>query len=130
VVRERHAQPDVDLGFVGRVGVFDRLHDDPYLGHEGGDFLLGHAPTVFCGLGEPCFGEGAPTQGTWRYNLGDRVNHAIQYGRSTGMTNHMDVLRHAAGICRDAYEPETVERGLLERFAESGDDQRAASGES
>ena len=33
------------------------------------------------------------------------------------MTDHMDVLRYAAGISAAGYEPGTVERGLLEQFA-------------
>jgi hypothetical protein len=46
-----------------------------------------------------------PAPGTWRYNLADGKDNRIQYGRVAGKTNHMDVLRYAAGICRDAYEP-------------------------
>jgi hypothetical protein len=64
-----------------------------------------------------------PAPGTWRYNLGDGKNSRIQYGRVAGITGHMDVLRYAAGICRDAYEPGTIERGLLEQFAETGEHQ-------
>jgi hypothetical protein len=64
-----------------------------------------------------------PAPGTWRYNLGDGTNSRIQYGRVAGMTDHVDVLRYAAAICRDAYAPGTVERGLLEQFAESGEEQ-------
>jgi hypothetical protein len=63
-----------------------------------------------------------PIRGTWRYSLSDGKEHRIQYGRIAGKTDHMDVLRYAAGICRDAYAPGTTERGLLEQFAESGDD--------
>ena len=55
--------------------------------------------------------------GTWRYNLSDGKDHRIQYGRITAMKNHMNVLRYAAGICKDAYQPGTTERGLLEQFA-------------
>jgi hypothetical protein len=59
-----------------------------------------------------------PAPGTWRYNLGDSTNSRIQYGRVAGIGGHLDVLKYAAGICRDAYEPGTTERGLLEQFAE------------
>jgi hypothetical protein len=65
-----------------------------------------------------------PAPGTWRYNLGDGQNSRIQYGRVAGKTDHMDVLRYAAGICRDAYEPGTTERGLLEQFANTGEHHR------
>jgi hypothetical protein len=58
-----------------------------------------------------------PAPGTWRYNLGDGANNRIQYGRVAGIAGHMGVLRYAAAICKDAYEPATTERGLLEQFA-------------
>jgi hypothetical protein len=58
-----------------------------------------------------------PAPGTWRYNLADCTDTRTQNGRIAGMTNHMDVLRYAAGIYAAAYEPATVERGLLEQFA-------------
>jgi hypothetical protein len=38
-------------------------------------------------------------------------------GRVAGMTDHMDVLRYAAGVCAAGYEPGTVARGLLEQLA-------------
>jgi len=59
-----------------------------------------------------------PAPGTWRYNLGDGTNSRIQYGRVAGISGHMDVLRYAAGVCKDAFEPGTTERGLLEQFAD------------
>ena len=59
--------------------------------------------------------EGPP--GTWRYNLGDGTDNRVQYGRIAGMTDYMDVLKYAAGICMAGYEPGTIERGLLEQFA-------------
>ena len=69
-----------------------------------------------------------PAAGTWRYNLADGKDNRIQYGRIAGKNNHMDVLRYAAGICRDAYQPGTTERGLLEQFAETGQHQRPDPG--
>ena len=63
-----------------------------------------------------------PAAGAWRCNLGDGTGHRIQYGRVAGMTSHIAVLRYAAGICRDACQPGTTERGLLEQFADSGDE--------
>jgi hypothetical protein len=63
-----------------------------------------------------------PDSGTWRYSLSDTKEARIQYGRIAGITSHMDVLRYAAGACKDAYEPGTTERGLLEQFASPGED--------
>jgi hypothetical protein len=68
-------------------------------------------------------GEG-PAPGTWRYNLSDPNDRRIQYGRVAGKASYLDVLRYAADRCRDAYAPGTIERGLLEQFAASGEDQR------
>ena len=67
-----------------------------------------------------------PAPGTWRYNLTDGPDHRAAGGRVAGMTDHMDVLRYAAGISAAGYEPGTVERGLLEQFAagDMGDDQK------
>lgn len=70
-----------------------------------------------------------PARGIWRYSLSDGKEHRIQYGRIAGMTSHVDVLRYAAGICRGAYAPGTVERGLLEQFAEADEGQSTAPGE-
>jgi hypothetical protein len=64
-----------------------------------------------------------PAPGTWRYSLSDGKEHRIQYRRIAGEADHTALLRYAAGMCRDAYAPGTTERGLLEQFAESGDDQ-------
>jgi hypothetical protein len=63
------------------------------------------------------FAREGPASGTWRYSLNDGKEHRIQYGRLIGKTDHVDVLRYAAGICRDAYQPGTTERGLIEQFA-------------
>jgi len=58
-----------------------------------------------------------PAPGTWRYNLTDGPDHRAACGRVGGKTDHMDVLRYAAGICAASYQPGTTERGLLEQFA-------------
>jgi hypothetical protein len=58
-----------------------------------------------------------PAPGTWRYNLGEGTNNRAQYGRVAGMTDHLEVLRYAAGVCAAGYQPGTIERGLLEQFA-------------
>jgi hypothetical protein len=58
-----------------------------------------------------------PAPGIWRYNLNDGTDNRAATGRVAGMTDHMDVLRYAAGIGAAGYEPGTVERGLLEQFA-------------
>jgi len=58
-----------------------------------------------------------PAPGTWRYNLSVGTDNRANSGRVAGMTNHMDVLRYAAGVCAGGYQPGTIERGLLEQFA-------------
>ena len=58
-----------------------------------------------------------PAPGTWRYNLNEGANTRAQYGRIAGMTDHMEVLRYAAGVCAGGYQAGTIERGLLEQFA-------------
>ena len=58
-----------------------------------------------------------PAPGTWRFNLTDGPDHRAAGERVTGMTDHMDVLRYAAGICSAGYEPGTIARGLLAQFA-------------
>jgi hypothetical protein len=62
-----------------------------------------------------------PAQGIWRYNLNDGTDNRAATGRVAGMTDHMDVLRYAAGIGAAGYKPGTVERGLLEQFAATAD---------
>jgi hypothetical protein len=61
--------------------------------------------------------------GTWRYTLSDGRENRIQYGRITGKPGHLEVLRYAAATCKAVYEPGTVERRLLEQFAEPTRDQ-------
>jgi hypothetical protein len=68
-----------------------------------------------------------PAPGTWRYNLTDGPDHRAAGGRIAGMTDHMDVLRYAAGICSAGYQPGTVERGLLEQFAANQSKHKAGS---
>lgn len=63
------------------------------------------------------FAREGPTPGTWRYNLGDSTEKRVGYGRVAGKTDYRDVLRYVADKCKDAYEPGTTERGLLEQFA-------------
>lgn len=58
-----------------------------------------------------------PAPRTWRYNVNDGKDARAATGRVAGMTDHIDVLRYAAGISAAGYEPGTVERGLLEQFA-------------
>jgi hypothetical protein len=58
-----------------------------------------------------------PAPGTWQYNLNDGRDNRAARGRVAGKTDHLDVLRYAAGICAAGYQPGTIERGLLEQFA-------------
>ena len=55
--------------------------------------------------------------GIWQYNLNDGTDNCAGRGRIADKTDHLDVLRYAAGICAVGYQPGTVERGLLEQFA-------------
>jgi hypothetical protein len=52
----------------------------------------------------------------WRYNLSERQNSRIAYGKII-VADHMVALRRAAEICADGYQPGSIERGLLEQFA-------------
>jgi hypothetical protein len=52
----------------------------------------------------------------WRYNLSERQNSRIAYGKII-VPSHMAALRRAAEICADGYEPGSIERGLLDAFA-------------
>ena len=54
--------------------------------------------------------------GLWRYNLSERQNSRIAYGKII-VAGHLAALRRAAGICADGYQPGSIERGLLEQFA-------------
>ena len=53
----------------------------------------------------------------WRYNLSEKNNSPLAYGK-TITTDYTDALRRAAEICADGYQPGTIERGLLESFAQ------------
>jgi hypothetical protein len=77
VVGERQPYPAVDLGFVRRVAVFERLHDASHLSCENHDLLLGHTPAADWFL-EPCFREGAPGLGLFHpardeHRIGSRL---------------------------------------------------------
>jgi len=52
----------------------------------------------------------------WRYNLSERQNSRIAYGKII-VPGHMAALRRAAEICADGYQPGSVERGLLDALA-------------
>ena len=58
-----------------------------------------------------------PLPGIWQYNLNNGTDNRAGRGRTAGKTDHLEVLRYAAGICAAGYQPGTVERGLLEQFA-------------
>jgi hypothetical protein len=53
----------------------------------------------------------------WRYNLSERQNNRIAYGKII-VSGHMTALRRAAEICADGYQPGSIERGLLDAFAQ------------
>jgi hypothetical protein len=53
----------------------------------------------------------------WRYNLFEKKNSRLVYGKII-VQGHMAALRRAAGICADGYQPGSIERGLLDIFAQ------------
>ncbi|MGD0606459.1 MAG: hypothetical protein ABSA53_23105 [Streptosporangiaceae bacterium] len=53
----------------------------------------------------------------WRYNLSEQNNSRLAYGKII-LTGHMAALHRAARICADGYHPGTIERGLLDAFAQ------------
>ncbi len=55
--------------------------------------------------------------GLWKFNLSEQEVSRVGYGRLTAR-DHVTALRRAAVILADGYAPGTVERGLLETFAE------------
>ena len=57
--------------------------------------------------------------GLWRYNLSERQNSRIAYGKII-VAGHLAALHRAAEICAGGYQPGSTERGLLEQFAADG----------
>jgi hypothetical protein len=53
----------------------------------------------------------------WRYNLSETKNSRLAYGKII-VPGHMAALRRAAQICAGGYQPGTIERGLLDTFAQ------------
>jgi hypothetical protein len=53
----------------------------------------------------------------WRYNLSERQNNRIAYGKII-VPGHMAALHRAAEICADGYQPGSIERGLLDAFVQ------------
>jgi hypothetical protein len=53
----------------------------------------------------------------WRYNLSEQNNSRLAYGKLI-VPGHMAALRRAAQICADGYQPGSIERGLLDAFAQ------------
>jgi hypothetical protein len=53
----------------------------------------------------------------WRYNLSEKNNSRLAYGKLI-VPGHLAALRRAAEICAGGYQPGTIERGLLDTFAQ------------
>lgn len=62
----------------------------------------------------------------WRYNLSEQRNsgnlsekndNRLAYGKII-VSGHMAALRRAFEICADGYQPGSIERGLLDAFAQ------------
>jgi hypothetical protein len=66
------------------------------------------------------------TGNLWRYNLSElrtsdnldeKHNSRLAYGKII-VPGHMAALRRAAQICAGGYQPGTIERGVLDTFAQ------------
>ena len=85
IVGQREAEPTVDLGFVGPVGVVQRLTDLAYLDDETHDFLLGHAPAsgwllqARCGGG--ALGLGLVDPARDEHRVGSRLQRRLVLGQ-------------------------------------------------
>jgi hypothetical protein len=56
----------------------------------------------------------------WRYNLSEHTepkNSRLAFGKVI-TADHLAALRRAAEICAGGYQPGSLERGLLEQFAD------------
>ena len=53
----------------------------------------------------------------WRYNLSEQKNSRLAYGKII-VPGHLAALRRAAEICADGYQLGSIERGLLDTFAQ------------
>jgi hypothetical protein len=53
----------------------------------------------------------------WRCNLSEHKNSRLAYGKII-VPGHVAALRRAAQICADGYQLGTIERGLLDAFAQ------------
>jgi hypothetical protein len=53
----------------------------------------------------------------WRYTLSEPKHARLAHGKII-VPGHMAALRRAAEICADGYQPGTIERGLLDAFAQ------------
>ena len=79
MIGERQPYAAVDLGFVGRVGVFERLHKATQFGYEVRDFFLGHTSASH-GLLEPCLRQSAPGLGLF-HPAGDEHRIGARFER-------------------------------------------------
>lgn len=53
----------------------------------------------------------------WRYNLSEKNNNRLAHGKII-VPGHLAALRRAAQICAGGYQPGTIERSLLDAFAQ------------
>jgi hypothetical protein len=53
----------------------------------------------------------------WRYTLSAPKKSRLVYGKII-VAGHLAALRRAAEICADGYQPGSIERGLLDGFAQ------------
>jgi hypothetical protein len=89
-------------------------------GAEPAVILLTAKATMAAGTACLCLTVTEESGNLWRYNLSERKNSRIAYGKII-VPGHMAALRRAAEICADGYQPGSIERGLLEQFAADGE---------
>jgi hypothetical protein len=79
--------------------------------------LLTAKATLAAGTSCLCLTVTQESGNLWRYNLSGQRNSRLAYGKII-VPGHMGALRRAAEICADGYEPGSIERGLLDAFAQ------------
>jgi hypothetical protein len=88
--------------------------------------LLTAKATLAAGAACLCLTVTEESGNLWRYNLSElrtiptldqKHNNRLAYGKII-VPGHLAALRRAAQICAGGYQPGTIERGLLDTFAQ------------
>jgi hypothetical protein len=78
--------------------------------------LITAKATLAAGAAYLCLTVTQESGNLWRYNLSEK-NSRLAYGKII-VPGHLAVLRRAAEIWADGYQPGSIERGLLDTFAQ------------